>query len=132
MKLIDAWIWAEKMKMLCEKKSDKVLLGSFPTLRRFTQGETPQLFVSKTVLEKLRKKHKIKNGVEFVRKLLNNHEFAARYEEDKRVINFYRKWTTKSGKECIFTAGIAIKDRVVTTCYPPTTTKYNEAYNKRI
>ena len=104
MLLRDAWIWAEKIRMLCERKNDKVLLGSFPNLRRFTQRQTPQIFVSKTVLKKLREKHGIQNGVEFVRKLLNNHEFAARYEDDKRVINFYRKWTTKSEKEYIFAA----------------------------
>ena len=134
MKLVDAWIWAENIKMLCERKDDneRVELGVFPNISSITKDANATIYVTKGVLRKLRLVHHIYNGVEFVTKLLKNCDFAAPYKKDKGIINFYRKWTTEHGKARAFLAGLAVKDRTITTCFPPTPTAYKEAEKNKI
>ena len=128
MKLVDAWIWAENIRILSERKDDKIRkeLGVFPDIADAT------IYVSKGVIRKLKFKHHIYNGVEFVTKLLKNFDFAAYYEEEEGIINFYKKWTTQGGKTYIYLAGLAIKDNTITTCFPISQTSYDTAKKNQI
>ena len=112
-----------------KKKGDKMIeVGTFPNLRKFVVGGGP-LFVSSGILIKLKEKHRIGNGIGFIKSVLNDYDFVKRYK--KGFFNFYkivnREWGVHYRQ-----VGIAVTDKVITTAFLITKDAYEKAYEQRV
>ena len=112
-----------------KKKRDKMIeVGIFPNLRKFVVGGGP-LFVSNGILIKLKEKHRIGNGIGFIKSVLDNYDFAKKYK--KGFFNFYkivnREWGVHYRQ-----VGVSVADKVITTAFLITKDAYEKAYKQRI
>ena len=111
-----------------KKRDEMIEVGIFPNLRKFVVGGGP-LFVSNGILIKLKEKHRIGNGIGFIKSVLNDYDFVKRYK--KGFFNFYkivnREWGVHYRQ-----VGIAVTDKVITTAFLITKDAYEKAYEQRM
>ena len=111
-----------------KKRDEMIEVGIFPNLRKFVVGGGP-LFVSNGILIKLKEKHRIGNGIGFIKSVLNDYDFVKRYK--KGFFNFYkivnREWGVHYRQ-----VGIAVTDKVITTAFLITKDAYEKAYEQRV
>ena len=113
-----------------KKKGDKMIeVGTFPNLRKFVVGGGP-LYVSMGILIKLKKYHRVGNGVGFIRSVLDNYDFAKQYMDG--IFNFYHKFINTAGVVHYRQVGVSVADKVITTAFLITKDAYEKAYEQRM
>ena len=111
-----------------KKRDDMIEVGTFPKLDKYVVGGGP-IFVSRGILIKLKKYHRVGNGVGFIRSVLDNYDFAKQYMDG--IFNFYHKFINTAGVVHYRQVGVSVVDKVVTTAFSITPTAYKKAYEQR-
>ena len=105
-------------------------IGQFRNLSRFFGKKDVK--ISTGIIIKCKENHKISDPEKFIAKAIENHEFIAPYENDKRNINVYYRWTNKNNSEKYMAIGINKATGNVATVFVISQSKYNEAKEKAI
>ena len=98
-----------------KKRDEMIEVGTFPKLDKYVVGGGP-IFVSRGILIKLKKYHRVGNGIGFIRSVLDNYDF--KFINTAGVVHFRQ-------------VGVSVVDKVVTTAFSITPMAYKKAYEQR-
>lgn len=122
-------LFSEKNRNLLNESNKKLLVGNFDTLSPYMPNGP--IYRTRWISLKGKGNHKIKDVDKFITEVLSNFDFAAWYEDGKKI-NFYSQSTNSLGETKYKQIGVAVKDRCATTAFVIPQARYQSAYNNRI